>query len=116
MRSLDDRIAAAFTSQASSDDIKELISEVRAAAAHASAQADDARARALDPALSGEAVGAARREMEDAAFVRDRMVNAAERLDGRLKEVRRVERDRRRQARYEIARTRRDHLAHELAE
>src|SRR4051812_19899497 len=116
MTPLDQRIADAFGSGASPDDIAALISEAQAAAAEASGKAEEARSRALDPALSGEAVAMARREMEDAAFVRDRMANAAERLGPRLKEVRHLERERRRQARYEIARTCRDHLAKELAE
>src|SRR3954471_10807588 len=114
--SLDQRIADAFGSRASSEAIAGLISEVQAAASEASGKAEEARSRALDPALSGQTVATARREMDDAAFVRDRMATAAERLGLRLKEVRHLERERRRQARYEIARTCRDHLAKELAE
>src|SRR3954447_18867069 len=98
MTSLDQRIADAFGSDASSDDIAALISQAQAAAAEASSKADVARTHALDPALSGEGIGAARREMEDAAFERDRMAAAAEQLGVRLKEVRRLERQRRKQA------------------
>src|SRR4051812_49046087 len=103
MKPLDDRITTAFGSDASSEDIAGLISEVQAAASEASGKAEEARSRALDPALSGEAVATARREMDDAAFVRDRMATAAERLGARLKEVRRLEREQRRLAQYEIA-------------
>src|SRR3954454_14380452 len=116
MTSLDQRIADAFGSGASSEDIAGLISEVQAAASEASGKAEEARSRALDPAFSGQAVATARREMEDAAFVRDRMATAAERLGAGLKEVRRLEREQRRLPRYGIARTCRAHLAKELAE
>lgn len=115
MSPLDHRIATAFSSDASSEAIAALISEVQAAASEASRQADDARTRALDPALPGEAVATARREMEDAAFIRDRMGVAAERLSGRLKEVRRTEEDRRRQVMYDDAKKERDMLAQEIA-
>jgi hypothetical protein len=43
--------------------------------------------RALDPARTAADVAAARREMEDAAFSRDRMEEAVRRLGERLREV-----------------------------
>ena len=114
--SLDTRLVAAFEDTASSDVVNALIGEVQSAAQGAAERADAARARALDPALPIAEVTAARREMEDAAFIRDRMTVAATRLTERLREVRRNEEDRRRQARYEAAKTERDHLAKELSE
>jgi hypothetical protein len=113
---LDARIAAAFEPDTSSDIVVGLISEVQTAASDASGKADEARTRALDPALSLDIVAAARREMEDAAFTRDRMNVASTRLTVRLREVRFEEQDRQRQARYKIAQTTRDYLAQELAE
>src|SRR5436305_1222074 len=103
MTPLDQRIATAFGAEASSEAIVTLISEIQAAASDASRQADEARTCALDPALPSDGVTVARREMEDAAFVRDRMGVAAERLSGRLKEVRRTEENRRRQTMYDDA-------------
>jgi hypothetical protein len=93
-----------------------LIEEVRIAAEKASESADAARTRALDPALPPAEVAAARREMEDATFVRDRMNVAAARLVERLREVERIEQDRVRMARYEIAKIERDCLAKELSD
>ena len=115
MKPLDVRIADAFGDTTSSDAVAALIKEVEAAASEASLRADEARARALDPALSLDTVASARREMEDAAFSRDRMGAAADRLTGRLKEVRRAEEDRRRQAAYDEVKAERDKVAEEIA-
>jgi hypothetical protein len=108
MKPLDVRIVDAFGDTPSSDAVAALIMEVEAAASEASSSADQARTRALNPALSLDTVRAARAEMEDAAFIRDRMGAAAERLAGRLKEVRRAEEDRRRQTAYDEVKAERD--------
>ena len=116
-QSLDERIAAAFTDGGTrSDHVSQLIVEVEAAAAAADAAAKSGREEALDPALSPADVAAARREMEDAAFRRDRMQTAVVKLGERLGELRRKEEDKRRWIVYEKARAQRDKLAVELKE
>ena len=111
---LDDRITAAFADGAKSDDIASLIVEAEAAAIAAGDTAARARSRALDPALSAPDVAAARREMDDAAFRRDRLQVAAKRLGERLREVRANEEDQRRRIAYKKAKAERDKLAAEL--
>lgn len=115
-RSLDDRIAAAFSLGTTSGDVVELISQAEAAASAAGEVAQLARTQALDPALSTERVAIARREMEDAAFRRDRMQMAVTKLGERLGELRAQEEDQRRWLAYEKAKTERDKLATELKE
>jgi hypothetical protein len=112
-RPLDDRLAAAFGDAATSDVVIALIEEVDSAALDAGVAAEQARERAMDPAL-GDA-SAARREMEDAAFTRDQLQAAVSRLRERLTELRGAEEDDRRRAAYEEARAERDELAAELA-
>jgi len=111
---LDDRITAAFADGAKSDDVASLIGEAEAAAIAAGDAAERARSRALDPALSAPDVAAARREMDDAAFRRDRLQVAAKRLGERLREVRADEEDQRRRIAYKKAKAERDKLAAEL--
>jgi hypothetical protein len=111
---LDDRITAAFADGAKSDDVASLIREAEAAAIAAGDTAELARSRALDPALSAANVAAARREMDDAAFRRDRLQVAAKRLGERLREVRADEEDQRRRIAYMKAKAERDKLAAEL--
>jgi hypothetical protein len=72
---LDARIAAAFAEDAKSDDVRRVLADVEAAEMEAEAAAEEARVRALDP-LVGD-VNAARRSMDDAAFRRDRLIEAA---------------------------------------
>lgn len=112
---LDDRITAAFADDAKSDHVASLIQEVEVAANAAGDAAEQARSRALDPALSATDVAKARREMDDAAFRRDRLQVAVSRLGVRLREVRAQEDNRRRQLAYDKARVVRDGLAAELA-
>jgi hypothetical protein len=64
--------------------------------------------------LSAKDVAAARREMDDAAFRRDRLQVAAKRLGERLREVRANEEDQRRRIAYKKAKAERDKLAAEL--
>jgi hypothetical protein len=111
---LDDRITAAFTDGAKSDDVAGLIGEVEAAAIAVGEMAERARSRALDPVLSAPDVAAARREMDDAEFRRDRMQVAVTKLDVRLAELRAQEENHRRRATYEQVKTKRDKLAAEL--
>ncbi len=98
---IDDRIAAAFADGAKSDDVASLIGEVEAAAIAVGEMAERARSRALDPVLSAPDVAAARREMDDAEFRRDRMQVAVTKLGVRLGELRTAEEDQRRQIAYE---------------
>jgi hypothetical protein len=111
---LDERIAAAFRDGAKSGDVADLIQEAEAAVVVAGEAAEVARTRALDPTLSAADVAAARREMEDAAFRRDRLQTATIRLRDRLQEVRAREEDLRRRLAYDEAKAERDQLAAEL--
>ncbi len=126
VRSLDDRIAAAFEDGATSASIRQLsdlgfvradlIREVEAASVAAGEASDAARQRALDPRLSPARVAEARREMDDAAFNRDRLQEAVRRLGERLKDLQHQEERARRRAERERAEAERDKLATELAE
>jgi hypothetical protein len=116
MTGLDDRIAAAFADGATSSGVADLIAEVEAAAVASGENAETARSRALDPALTGPDVAAARREMEDGFFKRDRMQEAVRCLGERLREVKEEEEAARRRAAYDAALIERDKLAAELAE
>jgi hypothetical protein len=111
---LDNRIAFAFTDGVKSDDIKALIVETEAASLASGEAAEQARMRALDPALAANDVADARRQMEDAAFRRDRLKTAVSRLQEQLKDVAVQERDQRRRIGYEKAESERDKLAAEL--
>ena len=111
---LDHRVAAAFGDRVRSSEVADLIVEAEAAAVAAGDTAELARSRALDPALSAANVAAARREMDDAAFRRDRLQVAAKRLGERLREVRADEEDQRRRIAYKKAKAERDKLAAEL--
>lgn len=111
---LDERIASAFCTPQNSEAVGELITEANAAAAVADAEAQRARERALDPALSAADVRTARSEMDDAAFRRDRLQVAVPKLDQKYRELRFREDNQRRWAAYESAKTERDQLAHEL--
>jgi hypothetical protein len=112
---LDVRIVAAFEQTATSEVVSALIEEVQVAAKEACESADAARTRALDPGLPPAEVAAARHEMEDGAFIKDRMEVATTRLTERLREVRHIEEDRRRRAIYDDVIAKRDELAEELA-
>jgi hypothetical protein len=112
---LDARIAAAFQPGAKSADVAKLISEAEAASITSGEVAERARNRALDPASSPHDVAMARREMENAAFRRDRLRVAVQKLTERLNELRRQEEDQRRQLAYDRVKTERDALAEELA-
>lgn len=113
--SLDDRIAAAFGDDITSDEVATLTNEASGASRSANEAAEQARARALDPTLSARQVAEARRQMEDAAFARDRLSAAVPRLQQRRKELLAAEEDARRWVAYEKAKAERDRLAEELA-
>jgi hypothetical protein len=66
--------------------------------------------------LSAPDVAAARREMEDAAFRRDRLQVAVTRLGVRLRELKALEENDRRRANYQQVKIKRDKLAAELAD
>ncbi len=91
-----------------------LLPEVEAAANAADAAAGEARARALDPLLSRDEVKLARREMEDAAFTRDRLHEAGTKLAERVEALKALEADRRMQAEHERVLAERDRLAEEM--
>jgi len=111
---LDVRIATAFGDGARSEDLNALIVETEAAAVAASEAAAQAHQLAHDPALSARDVTAARREMDDAAFRRERLQTAVTRLIERLREVEGLEENQRRQIIYDKAKAERDRLAAEL--
>jgi hypothetical protein len=113
---LDARIAAAFNEGVKSDTVAGLIREAQTAATDASSVAEEARTRALDPAMSAADVVIARREMEDAIFQRDRMQEAVRRLGERLQEVEDEEEWIRRKTKYDEVAAERDKLAIEFEE
>jgi hypothetical protein len=110
---LEARIASAFAEDAKSDDVRGVLAEVEAAAKAAEVEAAPARSRALSPLA--EDVIAARRAMDDAAFRRDRLAEAARRLAQRVGELRASEADRRRRAERERVSAERNRLAEEMA-
>jgi hypothetical protein len=114
--SIDEQIASAFNAGAKSSDVADLIREVEVATLKADEAASCARERALDPTLSNADVTEARREMEDAAFRRDRLKTAISKLETRLADLRHKEEQERRWAAYEKATAERDALAAELKE
>ena len=89
--------------------------DTEAAAIAATEVSERAKTRALDPALSAADIAAARGEMEDAAFRRDRLQEAVKRLGKRVREIKRQEDEARRRAAYKAAVAERDKLAAELA-
>jgi hypothetical protein len=106
---LDARIATAFGDDVKSDDVRRVLADVEAAAKVAEAAADDARARALDPLVAD--VIAARRAMDDAAFKRDRLSEAAKRLGKRVEELKAQEKYRAERAEHERVSAERERLA-----
>jgi len=115
-RTLDDRIAAAFLPGAISTDVEELIANAEAAAASSEEAVVVARASALDPMLAAERVQAARREMEDASFRRDRLLTAVTKLKDRLQQLKAQETNEKRWQAYEAVKAERDKLSAELKE
>jgi hypothetical protein len=115
VEALDGRIAAAFSDDANSSDAARLLAEVKEAAAAAELAAETARKHALDPVLSGDDLKLARREMDDAFFLRDRLTEAARRLGERVAELKALEADSRMQAEHERVLDERDRLAEEMA-
>jgi hypothetical protein len=116
LANLDDRIVQAFCDGAKSDEVESLIRDAEAAAIAVGDVASRAKTRALDPTQPAPQVAAARREMDEAAFRRDRLQVAVERLGDRLRVVRAEEENHRRQAAYDKAKLVRDKLAQELTE
>jgi hypothetical protein len=111
---LEVRIAAAFREDATSVDVSRLLPEVEAAAKAADAAADEARARALDPLLSGDDLNLARAEMEDANFTRDRLREAGAKLAERIEALKALEADRLARADHDRVLAERDKLAAEM--
>ena len=111
---LDARIAVAFSDDAKSGDAARLLAEIKEATSAAELAAETARKHALDPLLSGDDLKFARREMDDAAFKRDRLQEAGTRLAERVEALKAVEADRRLQAEHERVLAERDRLAEEM--
>jgi hypothetical protein len=109
---LDARIAAAFAGDARSDDVRRVLADVEAAAKEAEAEAEEARARALDPLV--EDVIVARRAMDDAAFQRDRLIEAVKRLGVRIDELKALEKARAQRAEHDRVLAERNRLAEEM--
>jgi hypothetical protein len=114
--SLDERIAAAFGDGAKSEDVAALIKEAIAASLVCNDTAESARRRALNPVLSGSEIADARKEMEDAAFRRERLQTAVTGLRERLERVKAQEEDQERQLVYDRVKAERDKLVAELRE
>ena len=109
---LDARIAAAFAEDAKSVDVRRVLADVEAAAKGAEAAAEDARECALDPLVDDAIV--ARGAMDDAAFKRDRLIEAAKRLGKRVDELKALEKARGQRAVHERVLAERDQLAREM--
>jgi len=109
---LDARIATAFGDDVKSDEVRRVLADVEAAAKLAEAAAEDARARALDPLVADVIV--ARRAMDDAAFKRDRLIEAAKRLAKRVDELKALEKARAERAEHEQVLAERNRLAEEM--
>src|SRR5437016_1609618 len=114
MSNLEERITTAFADGATSSGVAALIAEAEAAAITSGEEAEAARTRALNPSLCSTDVGVARREMEDAAFRRDRMREAVRCLGERRGQLKRQEEQARLRATYDAALVERDKLAAEL--
>jgi hypothetical protein len=108
---LDARIGAAFGEDAKSVDVARLLAEVEAAATAAEVAAEAAKKVALDPRLSGDDVKLARREMDDAKFKQDRLLEASAKLAERVEALKALEADRRLQAEHERVSAERKRLA-----
>jgi hypothetical protein len=72
------------------------------------------RGRALDPLFPRDDAKLARREMEDAGFVRDRLHEAGKKLAERIDALKSLEADRCMRAEREHVLTERDQLAEEM--
>jgi hypothetical protein len=97
---------------ATSENVRHLLADVEAAAKEAEAQAEEARARALDP-LVGDVI-AARRAMDDAAFRRDRLIEAAKRLGVRVDELKALEKEGAQRAKHDRVLAERNRLAQQM--
>jgi hypothetical protein len=109
---LDARIAASFAENAKSDDVQRVLADVEAAAKAAEAAAEHATERALDPLVDDVIV--ARGAMLEAAFKRDRLIEAAKRLGVRVDELKALERERAQRAEHERVSAERNRLAEEM--
>jgi hypothetical protein len=110
---LDVRITAAFAENAKSDDVRRLLADVEAAAKAAEAEAEHATERALDPLVDDVIV--ARGAMLEAAFKRDRLIEAAKRLGKRVDELNALERERAQRVEHDRVLADRNGLAEEMA-
>jgi hypothetical protein len=111
---LEERIAAALSSDTASDVVAILIAEVETAIVAADKTADIEREKALDPLASPDAAKA-RALMEDAAFMRDRLRTVLPRLQQRLNELRAAEHVARWEPDFRQVEAKRDELAQEYA-
>jgi hypothetical protein len=109
---LDARIAVSFTENAKSDDLLRVLADVEAVAKTAEAEAEVARCHALDPLIADVIV--ARRAMDDAAFKRDRLTEAAKRLGARVAELKALEKEQGQRAEHDRVLVERNRLAEEM--
>ena len=112
MMGFDVRIAAAFGEHAQSDDVRRVLADVEEAAKAPKSTGEEARPRSLDPLV--EDVIVARRAMDDAAFKRDRLIEAAKRLAARVDELKALERARAQRAEHDRVSAERNRLAEEI--
>jgi hypothetical protein len=113
MDTLEQRIAAALSEDASASDLEALVTEVQSAAAAAEEAAVEARNHALDPTVTDPS---ARTALTDAEFTRDRLQTALPQLQARLGEVGAAERYRTWAAEYDEVAAEQTALAQELTE
>jgi hypothetical protein len=109
---LDARITASFAEDATSGDVRRSLADVEAAAKAAEAAAEHATERALDPLVDDVIV--ARGAMLEAAFKRDRLIEAAKRLGVRVDELKALERERAQRAEHDRVLAERNRLAEEM--
>jgi hypothetical protein len=108
---LEKRVTKALTSGGiASADLAGLLGEVDVAIAAAEVE----QLKTLDPLVSPDAVDA-RKAMDDATFMRDRLLSLRPRLDQRLQEVQAEEYFNQWRTEYEMLKAKRDELAAELS-
>ena len=112
---LEEKIAHAFTNGTRASEVATLIGQVETAIGRANEAAVSARQRALDPTLNGDELEQARTAMHDAGFRTERLTAASSRLRQRLDEVKALEANERKRARYDEVAQKRDTLATKLS-
>ena len=112
---LEERITGAFTNGCRASEVSALIQQVEVATRSATESATRAREKALDPTLGGAELKTARTAMYDAGFRTERLQAASSRLRQRLDELKALEANERKRARYDEVAQERDELATKLS-